>query len=304
MNKILIHRSRLIIDKLAGTIPVDDETVRNRIINNMLNEGGFTVRRGLYTVVLTRMMDSQQCGYSIIDDKTKKTLLRLECNPRNDSNNFFRFELNPNKINTEEFNELFHDIFGVTFEEALESANITRIDFAVDLTGIGMSELAFTYGKHTQCRNIIEQGTTRYIGTSLGATQLCAYDKKEETKHSNNLRTTELHEDAYHEKTRVEVRLRRGAISNLQSLYEIQNPFSKVKLYSIANLKKVENITVKHLLPLLPYEGLHCVLKKISPFCRTKVRNALAERQLPCWDQDEIWSELGDALRELLDYAP
>lgn len=303
MNNIVINRSKLIIDKLSGTIPVTNVEDQNRIIDNMLQEGGFRARRGLYGIVLTKMLDSEMLGYSVVDDKTKKTLLRIECDPRSTSNNFFRFEFNPSKISLTEFNELFTDITGMKFEHALDLSSITRVDFAVDLTGISMNELAVTYGKHTTTRNILEKGITRYIGSEKANTQLCAYDKKEESKFANEQRTPELGEPTYHEKTRIELRLRRDAVNKLDSLYELENPFNNVSLYQVSKVKKLKEVNIQNILALLPYKGLHGVLTGVSPYYRRKVRDALEDCKLACWQPEEIWSELGDALRELFDYT-
>jgi hypothetical protein len=303
MNNIIINRSKLIIDKLSGTMPVTNEEDKTRIIENMLREGGFQVRRGLYGIILTRMLDSEAVGYSVVDDKTKKTLLRIECDPRSPNNNFFRFEFNPSKINLSEFNELFTDITGMKFEHALEVSNLTRVDFAVDLTGISMNELAVTYGKHTTTRNILEKGITRYIGSEKANTQLCAYDKKEESKYANEQRMPELEEPTYHEKTRIELRLRRETVKKLNSMYELENPFENVSVYQVSSVNKLKEVSIQNILALLPYKGLHGVLTGVSPYYRRKVRDALEDCKLACWQPEEIWSELGGALRDLFDYT-
>lgn len=302
MNNIIINRNRLIIDKLSGTIPVSNEEDKSRIIENMIQEGGFRVSRGLYSVLLTRMLDKEALGYSVIDDKTKKTLLRIECAPRSSNNNFLRFEFNPSKINVNEFNELFFDITGMKFEHALDLTNFTRIDFAVDLTGISMSEIAITYGKHTAAHNILEKGITRYIGSEKANTQLCAYDKKEESKFANERRIPELGESTHREKTRIEIRLRRGAINNITNLYELENPFQSVNVYQVSRVSELKEVNIRSILALLPYKGLHSILKGISPYYRRRVRDALEDCKLNCWQPEDIWGELDSTLRELFEY--
>ena len=205
----------------------------------------------------------------------------------NRNNAKMKISYNPDKVHKQHLDNLISIIAFVTknrFNQLINKARITRVDFAIDIIGIHISDLLLNKTRTEYHRvyltsdNVIEA----IVFGADGYNRLTMYDKLAEQLH----RATESGNDAlahslldYRPQTRIESSMKPYKMTCLESLdfsdnEELHDSFKNVKLYDESAMLK--NFCLKGYFADFKLEGINCVLGTLNRKQKRMLKQQLA----------------------------
>lgn len=210
----------------------------------------------------------------------------------NSNNRNVKLSFNPSKLTDRcLFRVLgcFKAACGSEFRDYVNTANITRIDYTIDLINIPVSQLIFLLSKGQFSQTFVDFNgniETRIEGTSgfyVKAYNLTNHRLKQAIKDSNSERIAFF--KALPPITRLEITLRpqkTGKIKGyqLKNLFDFPAPFEGIKLYNATNLFQKPELFNKR--KQITTFGLHSVLrhKELPEYNRIRLQSNDARIQL------------------------
>ena len=315
----------LFVDRLAMTFGLTNESVRDAVTEWMQHGG-----RELYGFPVTSTRGGRYYSFSkkIEFDADRDVSLLVEYSPAacwrerdvventqdaeaeqdldvyavRDSRRPFRIEFNPARLmETPAYYQAFLSIMTLWFGDALHNevsrARITRIDLAVDITGVSINSLlaarqdstvmSTTYGRDGHIQ-------TMYLGSKNSSERFVIYDKRAQRAAESDAPI------AGRPRTRIEVRLK--ASLSLLDLRRYRNPFRHLGLRHIDDMLVASLGNSPHywdwMVSASKQDGLQATLARIrNPRTRKGWRDRVFEREAPeWWNPDALWGGLGAAL--------
>ncbi|MPS29140.1 MAG: hypothetical protein E2576_24110 [Alcaligenaceae bacterium] len=291
----MVALSRLFIDKIALTIPVQSRSLQHDITEHLRACADARIVRGVpYGDPVARY----HFAYTIPLYGGRSALVQVA--PRDDRMNFLRFEFNPSNRGPAHEHPLLL-VSGIicgawpSFARALDQARINRLDFAIDIYGIHIDRLGIHHPTRSTFSSHYERDghtTGMYLGKRTSKRYVVIYDKTRQARerHARILRG---------ERTRVEIRA--ADMGPLSALSDMPNPFASVALF-VYPLHSEEAYGYAHFLDSCRYRGAQAALHLIrNRRTRAQYRAWLTERCGPSWwSPEEIWAQRMDALRRAL----
>jgi hypothetical protein len=212
-------------------------------------------------------------------------------NPVNRNNAKMKISYNPDKVNKQHLDNLIKIIVFVTknrFNELINKARVTRVDFAIDFIGVHISDLLFNktrteyYRVYLTSDNIIE---AIVIGAD-GYNRVTAYDKLAEQVYraigsdNNALAYNLLGRQPW---TRLEPSMRPYKMTCLKNLYfsdyeKLHDCFKDVKLYDETAI--LNNFCLKRHFTDFKLKGINYVLGNLNREQRRMLRQQLTLVQI------------------------
>jgi len=291
----MVALSRLFIDKIALTIPVQSRSLQHGITGQLQNcEENEIISRASYGDLLARYHIAYMLPLAGGRSATIQVL------PRDDRMNFLRLEFNPNSRGAAQ-EHLFTMLRGIIhsawpdFVSALPRARLNRLDFAIDIYGVHIDRLGVHHSTRSTWSRIFGRGGTTtgiYLGARTSKHYVAIYDKKRQAREEQNriLRG---------ERTRMEFRSK--DIGTLSALRDMPNPFElfTLLLYPPCNPLDHEHM---HFLDSCRYRGAQAALYLIqNRRKRAAYRAWLSETcHVSWWHPNAIWDQRMDALQRAL----
>lgn len=290
----MVALSRLFIDKIALTMPVQSRMLQHRITEQFQRcaENGI-ISPALYGDLLSRY----HFAYTILLAGGRSAILQAV--PRGARMNFLRLEFNPNNKGIAQEHP-FSLLAGIIqpawpgFIPALENANLNRLDFAVDIHGVHIERIGIHHvARSTFSEIFYRDGRTTgvYLGKRTSKRHVVIYDKKREAReHGRILRG---------ERTRVESRTM--DVGSLSALPDMPNPFASLTLSLYPPCNQTGHIHA-HFLDSCRHRGAQAALYLIqNRRTRAEYRAWLSEAYSPSWWRpDDIWAQRMDAVQRAL----
>ena len=299
--------SELLIDKIALTIDFPNESVE-RIFEDWFN---YTETASEYPIVNTRGSGLYSRAKEIVFDTDCKLLveyhsrgLRYAARTTATGANIerdidvtaaqdrrpIRLEFNPSKLNEvppykSAFIRLLNEWFGDHRASTFSEANITRIDFAVDVWGQRIDSLCVARADTTVAScSYSKDGRiqTQYLGSPNSALRFAVYDKQAQSGCGTV-------------RTRIEARLKQRL--TFDALRFIRNPFELILIREAQQLLIESDRNSQHIkrwfLSSCLTQGLQATLAQIrNPKTRSSWRNQLVLLDDPeWWSPGDLWAD-------------
>jgi hypothetical protein len=311
--------SPLFIDKLAVTLEVRDETVRD-FLEDMLQHqdhlGGYALLsegRVPYFRLAKTLQLSDKCKVLF---QCIPTSFRQRRNSRDDPESspdtdvepvrqrrFLRMEWNPSIIEEtpalrSDFLGILRNIFGDTMEEEFLSARITRIDLATDVRQLPIEQIAVARQDNTVSSAIYYgrdgRPQTIYLGAKDSDLRFAIYDKRAQS--GGRVRSLAF------ARTRIEARIK--ARLDFSTLLHYQNPFSQLLIREYVAMVIGDRTNAQYqwewFLDSCKARGLEAALSLVPGRSRYNWSQRVTSREPPnWWNPDELWEGLGLAIERL-----
>jgi len=299
-------RNTALIDKLSATIPIHISHWYKSSDNllALLDDpsGCFTQtprdydwhhRELLYHFAMTIRLSSSVGTWSCF----------LQFAPRFTNAAFLRLEITPSKTPK----NALHIIFSLlerlipTFWIGWTNAKITRMDIAVDLLHLHISEL-LVFSDSAATEQIDDYWPNFYLGSKLSNNRVAVYDKCLEE--NRNRRGRKAMSNSGEQKTRVEFRFKDlGSISNI-----FIKPAGLDRFHIALNtemLRYPHHRAWRTFLSNCKLHGVQTVLQSMKRRKRTEFRQMLKRRINPTFlNKDDIWQECQASLQAILPIPP
>ena len=307
-HKFQPYVSAPVVDKLAGTVKLQDQKYCSSVYSRFIDESQDVDNPN---VVRTKTGALGGIAIKVFFPApgivtTGKPFVLLELTHHSKPERRLRFDYNPGHLTEESLVVLDHEfngLFGVTFYELLWHAKFTKIDWHRNVMGIDLDDYLFQvmWSKKSSCTWTPPNGKpeTLTFGESSG-NQLQIYNK---AKH--------LHGEAVtHHVTRIEAKQR--IYYGIGSLLLMANPFANTTIISLA----CENppISAGYLLALQDacrLRGITNALKQQPADVRQKMKKYFKEKEVGWWQMTkEEWSIacleglIKAGLNNIPEYAP
>lgn len=277
------------IDKLSVTFNIPDEhppTFYKLLTAALSHKSIFQSAKNNSRYEVTRNISLSSC--------TERVL--FNAGPKHPGSPDCRLEFNPSKLGWQGINDLdaiLTELLPGGWEYVWEHGQVTRIDIAVDLPGVGvedfnilppMSLTCRTYGQNGICRSI-------YMGKPTGH-QFRIYDKTAEQKAKGVKIDQQI--------TRIEKTFRGLGISPSE-LGHLVNPFAQLVLAEKLPLPPPDKNLSSwvRFLDSVAKRGLGPALALLPKTQRTRYRKHLANQPKAWWDPEAIWSNWALAISDL-----
>lgn len=290
----MTRRLPLTVDKISFTLPVARAATRNRISESLPSDeaplGGLFRREFL----------PQQSNYlrSYSHSLGENATLLIQVSPRRETHNYLRLEFNPNVARpegVERVRTLLYAWLGTEYRRELAGANVTGVDFSVDVIRTKLEHLLI--GHTTARKSCMYFGAdgmleSIYLGAPSSRSQYLIYDKSGE-RHARDgmLRSNRI---------RFEVSLR-GAYS-FATLNSISNPYAALTIREYEKAERADGSYRWHwFLDSCRRRGAVAALRLISNAkSRSTWRRKVREVEPPVWwSPREIWAQRHEALRRI-----
>jgi hypothetical protein len=284
----LIRSDAPIVDKLALTVPVrgaSEQAHAIETIEQLQYRHGFQGRmprfRGgyAYSVVLP-------LSGLLLQAKPTRTGAKRPA--------FARLEFNPSKAGVAGVSEVRTIAATLFSAEDMRHASVSRIDVAVDMHGVRISNLAVRSRRHQKSMLVFgREGNleTIYVGDRGSGSQVTIYDKAAQLRETKSIHLAGPC-------TRFEARIRTYIPVNELSL--LKNPFFGIDVF--CGLDDLSIGTPHHhqmFLDSIARRGLHAALRMLPASRRQRYERAIAKRRCSYWKPDELWSGWDRAVEAL-----
>ncbi len=282
--------SPVFCDKLSATLKIEEHHYHGVLtaFENAVNDGW---AKKAYTAIY-----KQSCRLQLGDYDTS-TL--IQCQPHNETSAFFRIEANPSKLGKEgmaELQMLLNEILPHGYAGLVQDGISTRVDTAVDIMNIEMSQIVYRYpgmrlskayyakGKPTvYCNEMLSY----YLGSDGGkGAQICIYDKTAQAKTHNVKHPHNKIEVPKVPTVRIEIRHRNRRM--LSRLYTLKNLFSKLDLYSFHKIPPRDD-KFNLFVGVMQAQGLQNALLMLSGPTRKLYRKRVESAKPDFWQPEEHW---------------
>lgn len=283
------------IDKLAMVLDVPPKVQTQLVL-------GMKIMPGVYSTKLYEFNTKVKvpAGILLKGKYSNYTWLRVSCSPRPSVSprKFLRIEFNPTKTSTTAVAQLLREHYLLEWKWARKHAKVTRLDVAVDIAGLHITDVTFYAAKLRTEQVHNSNGVTHYIGGTSSDRYFAIYDKRAEIIAKNKILPDHVQKPVPTQPvTRVEVRLRPNCL--LSFLPKVRNGFEPLWL---SNLTYTGSKGWQYSLAfeLARFIGMTAVLSKLPQSERDRVMWLL--QKFPChfWDSDLLWKGFKDAAKEVL----
>lgn len=242
----------------------------------------------LYTVGI-RLPGAEAYQY----DTSNQTSITLEVGPKGKNSTQFqcRLEYNPAKVPPSYILTMLQDIFDIDYMSHVMAGRVTRLDLAVDIS-VPLDELLFDAKKFSTTENKYSSGRTLYIGGIVSPLMFRIYDKGAEIKTKNkNADNPTLHELVPTSAiTRVELVVKPKA--GIETLLSLANPFMKLRIFHVGELKKIQANDVKKMFLLnAQHVGVYPARMHLSQTGLKEIDSFLSSAPVAWWQPDHLWKE-------------
>ena len=202
---------------------------------------------------------------------------------------YFRIEFNPSYISPRDMDKLISlltYLLAESMNSFYEEANVTRVDFTIDIPNIRVGELlmrgpGFNNGKLH--RDPWGRLLTTQLGTARKIVKL--YDKKAEIEIKVKLCNNEP------DVTRLEIRIKPNML--IPELKSLSNPFLDLKFYTTRIDPDDFDPEFIH---LMQKEGLQTAFTDLRKRKLRSLQNKLTKYRTELFDPQKIWEGLDDAI--------
>ncbi|MEO6967856.1 MAG: hypothetical protein ABI132_05285 [Rhodanobacteraceae bacterium] len=238
------------------------------------------------------------------------TTILVEAQPRSPYVSFFRLEYNPAKIDPVNFRWIIEALLPGGWTDFVNCAVCTRIDLAVDITGIKVDELItywpgmrrsrqfFSSGKTLENSNELPTLQTYEIGAYGGVRHVTIYDRNEQIRRENKKLIVKVPVPTQ-PVTRIEFRIRPKA--GWVEVAGIQNLFAELQVGEFASLPSlVDDEKFRLFIALCQAQGVHNALLILTESTRKSYKKRLQQTAPQWWQPAKIWDGLEHALAVVL----
>lgn len=294
------------IDKLTLTIDIP-LSKREAVISRMMDDQTYRGPSKRYRHLALVPLNKKNLPH-LYSDLSGQSLLRIEADSKDLSQNFMRFEWNPAKVDNILLPSVIEHFLPPlwTYQKLLLTARITRVDITFDVVNVSIDELLF-YSVRKSCSAVwnvtkAKGGKTIYLGGERGRLKFSIYDKAELIR-KNNSKTVPLLKEAFPDQdiTRVELVYKPEKLMKLTELPEITNPFLDLQVFCTKPECGNESDLFKQTLARARYEGLSKALRALSKSNKTKLLELLKSCPAEWWDAEAVWDHMPSVISELLD---
>jgi len=294
ISKKGVVRSDLILDRVSATVSIESASERAWI-----NAGIEKLKASLAYAGEAR--GRYKAGVRVyVGDVMDRTML-IQANPWLPSLSYFRVEYNPAKVASGAIRAFIEKTLPGGWGRFVQSAKCTRIDLAVDVTGMRVSDVLVYWPGMRRSRQIFGSGhvfedsylQTREVGAYDGDRHLTIYDRSEQIRKQN--KKLILKEDVpLGDVTRFEFRIRpRAEWSQVASM---KNVFDEVNVSEVGNFYGANDLSFRRFLRLCQVDGAQNTLLMYSEAERKAFRKMLSQAYAPWWDSAEIWKNFNPML--------
>lgn len=296
--------SSIIIDKLSVTISYNEKEERNHVVEQMAK----FKKSDLFKHHGSRRW-YQESHLLYAGDVQDRTWL-VQAKPWLPSTPFLRIEYNPANTDPVTLRYALHKLLPGGWADFVTRTICTRIDLAVDVSGIHVGELICHWPGMRHSRQFFASGElvegvyalptleTYAIGKTGGVRHVAIYDRVAKIKEAN---TKLIVKDAVPEvaTTRIEFRLRPKIPT--PEVIELPNPFSELKVQEFALLPfESKDERYRLFLRVCQVDGAQNALLMLDESTRKVFKKRLEQAASPWWAPGNIWDGLDAALAKLL----
>lgn len=287
-----------VIDKIVLTVGIKDELAQEAVLEGL----GFSVKdeaQPEYTQAVTKNVPYK---YKVrFTPSGSEHHVSIFAGAYNKNLNFLKFEFNPaalGKDGVEKFKDAVAEIFlgNLTYDDLLATANISRLDIAVDVVNLGMDRLLIEPkidGKTHAYFGLSGVLETAYLGTKPKSNSpLKVYNKTQEeldTKKPPKVPGAEV------------VRIERTVFTKLKlaTLHKLKNHLKGLDVF-------VPTVSIcpegqHHWLMFLDsckFRGVQGALEQIPVELRDDYEDALETGKNSIWKPDKIWDDWPEILKK------
>lgn len=278
--------SKLFCDKITFTIDYPNPKDQQTIAKNMkeLTAGKMHSYKGYSKRYVHRIFVKEK------DEWDNALQMMVEYLPRASGTSFVRLDFNPAHCDMERILWFLTILLPGGVTDLAAKGKVTRIDLTVDLTGVHVSSLLAVYPAMQVSKVYCKSGMieTLGIGCYEGAKKIILYDKTRQVKEMNEKFGTN-YSIPTDPTTRVEICLRPNC--GLSHLIELDNPFEKLIVSSIASIPKLDDLTWKLFIAVAQMRGAQDALlmvddKNLRKAYRERVKGGIAQ----WWNVTKIWA--------------
>lgn len=296
--------SWIIIDKLSVTISYKEKEERSHIVKQMamLKKSDLFKHHGN-----RRWYQESHLLYAGgVQDRT----WLVQTKPWLPSTPFFRLEYNPAHTDPVVLRQALQKLLPGGWADFMTRAVCTRIDLAVDVSGIHIGELILHWPGMRHSKQFFASGEllegvyalpaleTYAIGKTGGERHVAIYDRVAKIKKAN---MELIVKDPVPEMatTRIEFRLRPKIPT--PEVANLKNPFSELKVQELALLPSNSKDEKYRLFQrLCQVDGAQNALLMLDESTKKVFKKRLEQATSPWWKPGDIWEGLDPALAKLL----
>ncbi len=295
MSEGMAGRGSLFIDKISFTLPALNSTTQHHIIDQLQ---AATFAGDIESIPFSELLKNYLSAWTL--PLRNGSRMTIQAMPRRRSSNFLRVEFNPRRASwygVEPMVELARILAPAftDFAECLIHANVTRIDFAVDLLNVPIEELLIFHTTHATKSRVFEANgkvTGYYVGSRESNRYAVMYDKIAQLRSQGSAAPRGI-------RTRLELRC--ANVGSFTTIASMSNPFDAFQLARIGGTRN-QDWTWPLFLDSCRFRGAQAALTQITDKQkRAAYRQALILENRPVWWQpEELWNERGHAINRLL----
>lgn len=297
-----VFRAPIVIDGLSVTLEISDPAHRKQVSANLvaLSKGeriaGKASRKWYslsYLFYATKVMEARH--------------LLIQARPYAPNTPFLRLEYNPANTDLEEIRAIIDLILPGGWQQFVADGVCTRIDLAVDVHGVRISDLLIFWPGMRRSRQFFASGDVSFmqtdelqtydIGAYGGKRYLCAYDRIACIRKANQKLVHKL-TVAEHAVTRIEIRL--NPMKNWKNVALIANPFEEVTITDYSAFSPSEDFKFSLFLRVCQVDGAQSALQRLPDHIRKAYRKRIETATCAWWDATAIWAGFPKALAAVL----
>lgn len=296
--------SSIIIDKLSVTISYKEKEERSHIVKRMakLKNSDLFKHHGN-----RRWYQESHLLYA--GDVQDRTWL-VQAKPWLPSTPFLRLEYNPAHTDPVTLRVALQKLLPGGWADFMTRGICTRIDLAVDVSGIHVGELVCHWPGMRHSRLFFASGEllegvyalppleTHAIGKTGGARHVAIYDRVAKIKEAN-MKLIVKDPVPGVATTRIEFRLRPKIPT--PEVIDLPNPFSKLKVQELALLpSESKDEKYRLFMQVCQDRGAQHALLMLDESTRKGFKKRLEQAASPWWEPSKIWEGLDAALANML----
>lgn len=304
--------SQLIVDKLSITFEVGNDA-KKRVVEGIRELEGIGKKDEATAVNPTR-----NYWYSIklpgnehfAFDGSGRTTIFLEAQPKKSNiNRFCRIDFSPSHVSLDDVDALLNENFGISYWHDVVSGIVTRIDFAVDLTNVIVSEMYIWAKRYKVTDTKVSKGKTLYIGAASSACHFAIYDKPAQIKKQNQkakLTALKCPVPAL-PTTRIEAKLLPDVpLKQFAEAFKSKNPFASLAVGYFGYYKiGAEHDLFNLFLMAGRVYGLNAVRSVLSKKAKSALNDLLlAKGKSEWWNPAELWAQMPEKMIGLIQGIP
>lgn len=297
ISKKGISRKALVIDRVSATVPISDKNEQSEIDSRIKFIGRHW--DGAYAGYVKPA--GYKLAYRLHVANDQSSTMTVHAKPVDPYNSYLRVEYNPAKANQVRLRSYLEHILPGGWKRYVSEAFCTRIDLAIDVVGVQVSELLVYWPGMRHSRQYFASGKmyedclvlTREVGKYGGERFLTVYDRVRHLPKAN-MYFDKKESESECDITRFEVRVR--PYTKWNGVEAMGNVFSELEVTSLSAFVGQKDQEFGTFLMLCKAYGAQYALQRLDGKKRALYRSRIANAYTPWWSPAGIWKGFAPAL--------